>query len=116
MYVGGENLDVGISFVCRRKLVKEHGQRIGFLARGAAGSPDAQPFLRGSLVEKLGNDFGFDDLKGLAVAKELRDFDEKIAIQRVDFVFVGFQKRQVIGQRRGVLQRHAPLESSGQRA
>ena len=54
----------------RKVLHDQHGDAVGFLAGGAGGAPEAQAARMAAGLDELGQQFGAQQFKGPAVAKE----------------------------------------------
>ncbi len=78
------------------ELVQEHdGDRVGLLARGAAGAPDTDGIAFQLAVQQPGDDLGPQRVPGLLVAEELGDVDEQRVEQPAVLLRVRLQELQV---------------------
>ena len=77
--VAGKNLQFVSAFQRLQLFLQEDGQRIGFLACGAAGHPDADHGIGGSVGEELRDDLFLQRLEGFRVAKKTGHADEQVA-------------------------------------
>src|SRR5207248_7189764 len=74
--VGAVDLHALAERVGAHRLGEEHGDRIGLLAGGAAGGPDAHEVVRALRLQELRHDVGLQEIPRRLVAEERGDIDE----------------------------------------
>ena len=116
--IGGEHLQPGAGLAQLGLFGQQHGQRIGFLATGTGGAPDAQflvVFVDRQVLEQLRNDIALQGLEGLAIAKEVGHADEHVLEQRRR-LFRMLMEKAGIGRHVGDgVDLHAPLHPAQHR-
>jgi len=96
--------------IARQQLTEQDRQRIGFLARGAAGAPEPQRAQRGPAVEQLGHDLLPQRVELGVVAEEVGFADREVCDDRVPAGAasdrVGIQRGEVLvrGRAQGGIQ------------
>ena len=116
--VGGEYLQTDDAFLGGDRLLEQHGERIRFLARAAAGHPQPDRLIGGLLADQLGDDRLRQLLEHRRVPKKARDVDQQVLGQRRAFGLVSPQAVEV-AVAVGCLDaghRHPPLDAPLQRA
>ena len=114
--VGGEDADVEPLRLVAEQIGDEHRQRVGLLAGGAAGRPEAQ---LAPAALRLGDQLGQDPLPQVVeefrIAEELGHLDQEAGDQALVLVGVAAEVADVVGQ--GGLARgdHPPLEPAHDR-
>ena len=116
--VGGEDLQVE---ACRGREFLQHfaeddGERVGLLARGAAGRPRPQHGALGVGGQQRGEDLGAQLLPDLGVAEEAGDADQQLLEQEVGFLRVVAQVAHEVADVGELVQPHAALDAAVERA
>ncbi len=93
--VGRKHLGVEFDAFLARIFLQRDRDRIGFLARRAAGHPNSHLALRRHVRHDLGKRFFRKHAEGLGIAEIRRDPDQQILAQEVDFVRLPRQLRRV---------------------
>ncbi len=94
---------------------QQDGDRIGLLAGGAAGHPDADLLVRALALEELGNDEGLKRVKGIRIAEEIGHADQQVAKQRPSLVRIRLQPLDIAVDLSELLHLHAPLHAALER-
>ena len=89
--IGRENLHARRMLQPVAMFAEQHRDRVGFLARRAAGHPDADFVVLFLAREKL-RDVRLERREGVAVAEEMRHADEQILEQRARFRRMGAEE------------------------
>ena len=76
--VGGKNFDVAGKTETAGCIECQHGQRIGFLAAGAAGRPYSQVVARIAAAQQIGEYFIGQQCENSLVAEKFGDVDQQI--------------------------------------
>src|SRR5690242_11154142 len=105
--VGGIDLNVVIAQFIVQEIADQNGQRVRFLAGGAAGAPGAKGIAGFERAQQGGKGFGVERFPGLRVTKEFRDIDEDCVEQQVNFARVLMKLLQIFRVVVGVDLRHA---------
>ena len=114
--VGREDLEVPFSLRPVELLDQHHGQRVCFLAGGAAGHPDADRRVGLHLAHQGLDRLRLEDLPRFALPEEGRHTDQHVLEQGFDLVRVGPQQLEVVGTPFHVLEDHSPLDAAHQSA
>ena len=113
--VGGEDLYRQRRPGCLERLGKQHRDRIGFLAAGAAGHPHPQVLVGRAGLDERDDCAGAQDLEQLGIAEKAGDVDEQVAQQRLAFVGAGAQPGEVGAAGGDAQHMHPPLDPAHQR-
>src|SRR6185437_16555734 len=90
--------------------IKQDRERIRLLSGSASRDPDSDFIARTFGREQLRKDIPLQAIERFAVAKESRNADQKIAIQRIQFAGVASQAIDVIVQVQRLIERQPPLD------
>ena len=93
---------------------KQHGQRVGFLARRAGGHPDAHWIVARALSEQRRKDLRLERLEHLGIAEEAGDVDQDVLVQRRDFGWILADPPRVVLEVGRLLQDHPPAHAPQQ--
>src|SRR5262249_6956582 len=110
--VGRQDLDGHGVRPAGQVLQQADGQRVDFLARGAAGDPDADRRLGGTPPRDLGKDLFLEGFEQLGVAEELGDADEEVLVKLLLLQGIIAQKVEVVLDRLEALEGDAPLDAA----
>ncbi|HWJ06406.1 MAG TPA: hypothetical protein VNS57_11570, partial [Steroidobacteraceae bacterium] len=113
--VGREHLDLDRLLVRDDLLVEQDRDRVRLLAGRAAADPDPHHVVVVLLGEQLRQHFLLELRESVRVAEEVRDADQQVAEQRLDFLRVLARIAQVVVRLRDLVQGHAPLDPPQQR-
>src|SRR5580704_10757483 len=114
--VGREDLQLYGSLRGRDRLDKEHGDRVGFLARTASGVPDADRLVQRLPAYQLGNDLLRQDREGLFVAEKSGDVDQHGFGEEIDLIRILANRVQIDTDVLDRRHRHPPFDLAQQRA
>src|SRR5688572_11527723 len=97
--------------------MKNHGERIGFLAGGATCDPDANLFAFGDMLQEVRNSVVLEICERFGVSEELSDSDQEVVVQQTEFFIIRPQTlyvgRQVIGAQKFDPSEYPPADCSG---
>ena len=96
--VGREDLDLRRARHSLRLLAKQHRDRVGLLAGGAARDPRSH-VARGVRCRMSGIDDPLEHLERRAVTEEARDVDHQVVLEPVDLALVASEQRDVLAER-----------------
>lgn len=91
-----------------RLLEKQHGDRVRLFPGGASRHPDPDGVVDAAGRKELGDDVLGQGLKSLGVTEECRDRDQQVGEQRLHFLDVLFQEREVVLQPFGLVDLRPP--------
>ena len=115
MDVGREDLHIQRCPSGRQMLVNQHRHRIRFFPRGTTRDPDSEFTPRCRAGQQRRNHVSLQTLKRLLVPKELRDADQQVAVQGMQFCRVVAQSPYVLGQIVRPVQPQPPLQTAAHR-
>ena len=113
--IGREYLDPGRIGQRIRVFGEQHGDRIGFLAGRARGHPGAHLIVAALAREQRRNDFLLEGFEGRTIPIEMRDADEDVLQERLQFLRTFAQQLRIGAQLRHAMDRHAPADAPAQR-
>ena len=118
--VGGVDLNVQFPLLPGADLIlqleQEDGDRVGFLAAGATGHPDAEHVVLRLVCQQRWQDGLLERDKGLGVAEKAGDIDQQFPKQQWRLVGVFPQKARIGRFVLDVVQRHAAFDATTNRA
>src|SRR5262249_2800463 len=88
---GGVDLHASAERLDTQVLGQDHGQRVRFLAGGAAGAPDADGAVRPAAGEYARNDLRRQVVPRLRVSKEAGDVDEDRVEEEAELLRMGLE-------------------------
>lgn len=116
MHIGREDPQPSGIVLHRGRFVEQHGQRIRLFTRGAARDPDANLRLVHAPAHQRRNDVRTEMLEHPLIPEERRHPDEQIVQQRIGFLPIVAQQRQVVRQPGDGVLAHPPLQTAKNRA
>ena len=93
-------------------LAQQDRDRIGLLAGGATGDPDAHLIVAAFILEQLRNDRCLERLKGRGITKEISHTDQQIAKQRAYLLRLALQPLCVILELCSLHHLHSALDAA----
>ena len=96
--VGGEDLDLELSTGGPDALEEKHADRVGLLAGGTTRHPHTDRPAGPCGGDQRGNHLPVELLPGIGVAEKAGHGDHQIAVQRPQFLGLGIDDRDVVGE------------------
>ena len=111
VHVRGKDLDVAVGLGLLEHFLEEDGQGIGFLARGAAGTPDADLGLVLAVPDDVVDGAVLELLEEFRVAEEAGHADEDVLDQEIGLARVFADELGKLAERGRMGDGHAPLNA-----
>ena len=93
-------------------LLEQDGQRVGFLAGGAAGIPDAQGIAGRPVLEQLRDRLFLEEVEQPRIAEEIGHADQQFLVEQLDFLRVLLEETNISRQTIELVDAHAAFDAA----
>ena len=94
--IRAKELNVSLGSFVAEKVEERDGQRIGFFAGSAGGSPNADAGFRTAALDKGWKNRGLEGIEHLGIAEKAGDIDEHVLVKGFDFLGIGLHVSDIL--------------------